>query len=120
MSSKELQIINDEIITYKKSIEEIKDKINLLDFLDSVDNSLKKTLNLDCDELVSKRKYLEQNLRELLDKKVKLVEKNENFDNPVKTVKNDLNSTFTNNYLSILCDLNCDIDTLEYKQDLPQ
>lgn|GEM_PF-3108022 len=119
MSNKDLQLINDEIISYKQSIQDIENKINLLKFLNGVDNSLGKTLNLDGEELLKKRKDLERKLRKLLEEKSRLVEGKEpkTVDNPLEISAKTLNSLYIGNYLSFLYSLSDDIDTPGKKEN---
>lgn len=104
--NKELQLINDEILSYKQFIYEIEKKLSFIKFLDSVDDSFKDELMIDNKELVDKRNFLNKNLRKLLDKKTKMLEADKTYEQPVKAYKNDLSVSFTNNYLSILCNFN--------------
>ncbi len=100
---KDLQIINDEIASYKCSICEIEDKLNLLKFLDSVDNTMAKSLNLDNQELMDKKTGYEKTLRKLINEKIKLLKNEEQlFDNSLEIKTKIINSLCLVNYMSFI------------------
>jgi ABC-type phosphate transport system auxiliary subunit len=108
VSNKDLQIINDEILCYKQSLSEVEDKLNLLKFLNGVDDSIGRNLNLDCNELLFRKKHLEKNLRKLLEEKSKLtnIEEEDGTDDLMKIPAKKLNSLYISNYLSFLYNFN--------------
>ncbi len=92
-----LQLISDEIICHKKAIEDVEEKLNLLSFLNDVDNYMGRSFNLDKEDLVSRRKELEGRLKKLISKKVELTGRREN---PKTNIVNK-SKIAMNNYLSI-------------------
>ncbi len=100
MSNQILQLISDEIICHKKAIEDIEEKLKLLVFLNSVDNYMATSFNLDKDELLTKRKELEGKLKGLIEQKSELTG-NEKSGDGLKTGLVNKNTLLMSNYLSL-------------------
>ena len=101
MENQDLQIVNDEIMCYKKAIDDVDDKLKLLKFLYSVDTSIGKSLNLDNDELLDRKTKLKNNLKELMSKKTSLTGNNRKTGILNINVKTQ-NSFLMSNYLSFI------------------
>ena len=101
MQNHDLQIINDEIMCYKKAIDDIEDKLKLLEFLYSVDTSIGKSLNLDNDELLDRKTKLKNNLKELMSKKISLTG-NKKETGVLNINTRAQNSFLMSNYLSFI------------------
>lgn len=65
---KEKIYLEDEIMSNQQNIKEIENKLNMLNFFNSVDKSVGQSLNLDEQELNERKKEIEGNLRILLNK----------------------------------------------------
>ena len=109
MVSEIVQLISDEIICHKKAIEDVDDKLDLLLFLNSVDDYMGRAFNLDKNELMSKRGDLEDKLKNLIEKKVALTG-NQQQTEEFKTKGNIQSAVLMSNYLSLHNFTNIDAD----------
>lgn len=96
---KDLQFINDEITCNKRSLGEVEDKLEVLNFLKGIDSSLEKSITTNTKELLNKKKSLEENLEILRDKKSKLSKKTEKEDSVLGVASQNPNSLRLRNYL---------------------
>jgi len=115
--NKSLQIINDEILCYKQSISFIEDKINLLKFLDSVDNSFGQNINLHNQKLLDEKKQLENNLNQLFKEQLKLTanDSEESVDGFWELSGKPVTTLQVNNYLAFIHNLSNDLETTDKK-----
>ena len=96
MLDKEIQVLDDEILSYKLSIRTLEDKMNFINFLDSVDNSIKSTAGLDSNRVSNQKRQLERELKKLIDKRAKLIKEKET------QIKSFYNVTCSNKNISTL------------------
>lgn len=68
---KDIQIINDKITSHKRSLSEVEDKLEVLNFLKGIDSSLESSITSDAKELLNKKMQLEENLKVLKKEKSK-------------------------------------------------
>lgn len=97
---KDLQIIDDEITTNKRSLSEVEDKLEVLSFLKGIDSSLENSITSDAKELIKKKKSLEESLKELRSKKSKLSKKSGKKEASLDVSSKNPNPIRLGNYLS--------------------
>lgn len=101
-----LQLISDEIICYKKAIEDIEDKIKLLAFLNGVDGHIGKSLNLDKKELTIRRDILECKLQKLFEKRNELTQGRQPTEE-IEKINTNKSAVLMSIYLSMVNNIDC-------------
>jgi DNA repair exonuclease SbcCD ATPase subunit len=99
---RDIQIINDEITSYKRSLSEVEDKLEVLNFLKGIDSSLENSITSDAKELLNKKKTLEESLKILKNEKLKLSKNANPKDKALEVSPQNHNPIRLGNYLSSL------------------
>ncbi|NLF84241.1 MAG: hypothetical protein GX568_09710 [Candidatus Gastranaerophilales bacterium] len=99
---RDIQIIDDEITSHKRSLSEVEDKLEVLNFLKGIDSSLESSITSDAKELLNKKKKLEESLRNLKNEKQRLSKKTNKKGEDLEVPSQNHNPIRLGNYLSSL------------------